>query len=400
MRNGDLPRVEEDRLPWTAYYEPERLTLNLSEQDLGHPLHPGLWDQLHTATLPRGTIRCMGALTPDGCTKNPDGAMFLRWRAGRRQAIHYPAVINRNEHTSEESDTHKALKDYIAQSAQRHGFRAVTEATTSQRRRRADVTISGAHGRELRVEAQVSAIHPGTVAKRDRLDRQDGATPLWVTREVRTASGQATAPEWVDRSPWALIRPAPWQDIAAGVDLDVRGGVKRLVFERCGRRQALCPDRARVPGRTGDPCGQEHAYFDPMHAVVLADLVGQVAAGHMVDIRVPRGKARVNYHLVTAQDAAEWNAYGTAAEPIDDEQADEFNHLSPQYRCATRTWDRIDGAGGRRLDPSAAVYSGITRTVKALPSKCAASACDGTGNLLRCQLCPHSPTYWRNTTPS
>lgn len=387
-------------MTWTAYYQPERLTLNLSEPDLGHPLRPGLWEQLHTASLPRGTIRCMATTTGEGCSKNPDGAMFLRWRAGRRQAIHYPAVINRNEHTSEESDTHKALKDYIAQSARRHGFRAVTEKTTSHRRRRADVTISGAHGRQLRVEAQVSPIHPATVAKRDRLDRQDGATPLWVTREVRTAGGQATAPEWVDRSPWALIRPAPWQDIAAGVDLDVRGGVKRLVFERCGRRQALCPDRGRGPGRTGDPCGQEHAYFDPMHAVVLADLVGQVAAGHIIDIRVPRGKARVNYHLVTAEDASEWNAYSTTVEPVEEEQDEDFTHLSPNYRCVTRTWDHTDKTGGRRLDPSAPVYSGITRTASALPSTCAASACDGTGKLPRCQLCPHSPTYWRNATPT
>ena len=85
------------------------------------------------------------------------------------------------------------------------------------------------------------------------------------------------------------------------------------------------------------PCGQEHTYFDPMHAVVLADLVGQVAAGHVVDIRVPRSKTRVNHHLVTAHDAAEWNAHSTTTEPVDDDQSDEFTHLDPSYRCDTRT---------------------------------------------------------------
>lgn len=43
----------------------------------------------------------------------------------------------------------------------RDGFATVTERSSGRHRSRADVTIHGKDGLELRVEAEVSAIHPG-----------------------------------------------------------------------------------------------------------------------------------------------------------------------------------------------------------------------------------------------
>lgn len=377
-----------------AYYKALDLHLNLSLEDSGCPDRPDIWEQLRSQKLPRGALVCAGCgpRGQHGCTKNSDGAVHLRVQGGIRQVVHYADEINRHHPTAEESDTHKALKDYIAESAERHGYRATVEHTAAHRRRRADVTIKGAAGRELRCEAQVSDISPATVIKRDRIDRHDGASPLWITREVKGA-----APLWVDRSPWALLRPTPWQAIASGVPLDVRGGVRDLVFERCGSRSPLCPDARNRPGRSAAPCGKEHAYFDAKHAVLLRELVGEMAAGEMVDIRVPRSNGS-NYHIVAAHDADEWASYQEAAEVVESEPEEQFNQLEDRYECDPRPW-KGPGQPTRRPNPSARVYSGITRDGAGRPTaaagRCSARGCDPPGHLPWCQLCPESPTYYR-----
>lgn len=378
----------------TVLYAPKQLRLNLTKADLGHPQLPGLWDTLRAEEHPRGTFVCTGCEPGmGGCIVTDDGAMFLRMHNRTRQAVHYPAFVDRHNMTAAESDLHKALKEYIADSAQHAGFHADVEQTASNYRRRPDVTVHGA--RRLHVEVQVSNIAVSTVTRRDQDDRQANATPLWVSREL--AGGRW--PEWLDRSPWTLLRNLDWRDVVERVDMGVRGGVRRLVFERCGYAGKLCPDRDARRGRTGAPCGRDHAYFQPVHNHTLGHVVQQMAAGELVDIEIPRKQRTSFYYIVAAEDARTWHSYRTAdpsgalVDPDNPAGPERFEEASPLLGCYPDP-DIDTRAVPPGLLATTDVWGGITRPV-IQPADCTTAGCTTPGDLHRCMLCPHSPTYWK-----
>ncbi|MET9637865.1 hypothetical protein ABZY83_15870 [Streptomyces virginiae] len=113
--------------------------------------------------------------------RGPDGALRLR-------AVHLPTV---HEMTAEESDRHKAIKDFLARTAQAAGLEFRVEKSTRLRSSRPDVTIVGAGGLDLGCEAQYYNASVGDVLRRSK---------------AHTAAGARTGSRPTTRSTWSTGR--------------------------------------------------------------------------------------------------------------------------------------------------------------------------------------------------
>ncbi|MER7273477.1 hypothetical protein ABT369_03370 [Dactylosporangium sp. NPDC000244] len=273
----------------SVYYVDRGIELNLTLPDLGHPDLPHLWEELRKAKIGPGRLQCLQ------CRENdPDCPewMYLQTRAGnRRVAVHHNTSIR--EHTSSESNTHKALKDRIAAAAEDGGFTAELEARAEHGKRRTDVLVHGSDGFLLGCEAQISYATAAAVRKRSAIARQDGITPLWTTNDRKA--------QLIDQVPWARIDRMPWHDIANGAELPVRGGIRALRMERCQDRPVVCPDRKR--GR----CNRWHASWTPRE-LRLDDLIVNAAGQQYVPVHIPTSRGSGHWFWVTNDDKATYIA--------------------------------------------------------------------------------------------
>ncbi|MFJ2598667.1 competence protein CoiA family protein [Streptomyces erythrochromogenes] len=96
--------------------------------------------------------------------------------------------------TAEESDRHKAMKDFLARTAQAAGLEVRVERSTKLRSSRPDVTIVGAGGLDLGCEAQYYNASPGSVLHRSKAHAAAGFSPNWITHDDTF--------HLVDRSNW------------------------------------------------------------------------------------------------------------------------------------------------------------------------------------------------------
>lgn len=248
------------------------IEIDLTLQDLGHPAMPGLWELLYSDKRPvaqRG-LQCLECRAErPHCPE----WMFLRVRNGQREAVHFNSSIG--EHSAKsESDEHKALKDRIATTGDREGFRVVTEDRAHDGARRTDVTVMGnvAVGWEI----QVSNISESGVKQRAALARRDGLVPSWTTSAKKLS-------EVLRGAPWSLIVPRPWQEIRAGHEIRVAGGVRVLEMLQCVRIPGPCPVK-----RTGK-CSDFHGIWE-VYNPTLDDLVRGSAAGDWVPVIVPQSR--------------------------------------------------------------------------------------------------------------
>jgi hypothetical protein len=249
------------------------IELNLSHEDLGHPDRPGLWEELHGHCRP-GVLKCVECLQRDpGCPQY----MYVRVSRGRRIACHLNTGIR--AHPAAESPRHRALKERIALTAERAGYRARLEDTANDGSRRTDVMVHGTDGLLLGCEVQVSHITPQAVIHRGRIAFQQHIRPLWTVDDTRAAP--------IDRVPWARIDNLPLEILTARNNrLDVRGGVRTLRMERCDeRRVSPCPQRGR--GR----CGRWHGEWDPL-GIALEDMITRAAAQGLVPLYQRRNTGR------------------------------------------------------------------------------------------------------------
>jgi hypothetical protein len=280
----------------SVFYVDLGIELNLTLPDLGHPVLPGLWQELKTMKYRPGRLQC-----PQCRDNDPDCPewMYLQERSGgRRLAVHHNPGIR--AHDAVESDTHKALKERIASAAVGGGFTADTESRAEHGARRTDVLVQGSDGFLLGCEAQVSYATASSIRKRTDIARRDGITSLWTTNDRKA--------QLIDQAPWARIDRMPWHQIANGAELPVRGGIRTLQMQRCADRPTVCPDRKR--GR----CANWHASWTPRE-MRLDDLIVRAAAQECQPVHVPRARGAGHWFWVTAADKATYLSSLTDAPP-------------------------------------------------------------------------------------
>jgi hypothetical protein len=268
-----------------VYHQGLGIELNLTEPDLGHPEHPGLWDALRAdrRSVDERQLQCIQCryIHPD-CPE----WMYLNERHGIRFATHWNPNIGEHPSTNE-GDKHKALKDRIAKAAELDGHTVEVEDRAEDGKRRTDVLVKGAGGLLIGHEVQLSYATTDSVRKRTLIARHDGISPLWSTVD-RLA-------QWIGHVPWVHTDNLPWQQISTGRELLVRGGVRALAWTLCDRNN---PEPCPVKGH--GRCGQRHGKWDLAHPE-LDTLVRDTASGEFVPVIVPQGR-RMNRIWVKVAD--------------------------------------------------------------------------------------------------
>jgi hypothetical protein len=369
------------------------ISLNLTLPDLGHPTRPGLWEQLLDARpIGPGILRCMGRCYE----RNPNGPewMYLRERDGRREAVHLNPGAEANHAGEGESDEHKAFKERICRVTERAGFEAIAEDRAKHGKRITDVLVRGAGGLLLGCEVQLSRVTAQTITRRANVARADGITPFWTTDRLEVPLD--------NRVPWSRVGKTTYQRIVAGTDLLVTGGVRVVEAERCGRRGPRCPVTR------GRPCGRLHAYLEPARGVQLDRLVVGAAAQAYKVLEIPKTRGGANFHWLTAADLARF-LDDQAGRPAPDDGGTQARpaELVPKpldfvcdYRGTRRSGlEVIDPAlaNAQRFQAAVATVFGNSAEPSTNLERCIGWGCHEPGDLLRCQLCSHSPTYWRNS---
>lgn len=280
----------------TVYHRGYGIELNLTMPDLGHPDRPGLLEELYSDGYDPENLYCVNAQDHGGCTC--PGFMTLVKEGNRYHARH--VNIGERPETPNESDMHKALKDYTCETAQREGFAAVQEDRASSGKRRTDVVVTGVDGQRLGFEIQLSGIAAGSVDQRSQYARDDGLTPFWLVKSENSLA--------IDRAPWARLSVQRWRDLGEAREaLPVAGGVKRLRMDHCtwtARRP--CPLKLRDSSRP-DRCGGWHSIWDTAPGLYYDDVIIKSAAGELVPLYYERADGRRGWYMwVTPKDKTEF----------------------------------------------------------------------------------------------
>lgn len=233
----------------------------------------------------------------------PDGT--LRWCAAHLPTAH--AV------TPEESDKHKATKDFVARFCDKAGIANAVEKATRTRTRRPDNTVYGNGGVSLGCEAQFYNASPDNVRARSRNHVEAGLVANWITDNDTF--------HLIDRANWMLMRPQHWQQISKADDLPLMGGFRVLVEWHCtAAAERPCPDAKLKTG-----CNNTHLEWDTPRRLDgeatghvgdrLGITVGQTivgaATGEVESLFIPSRKDRRSgaYLWVPSADKAKWVDY-------------------------------------------------------------------------------------------
>ncbi|MPY36730.1 hypothetical protein FNH09_37585 [Streptomyces adustus] len=323
--------------------------LNLDREDLGlgsnWPGLPELRDSLlvPVAQRDRELLVCAQKSLGRPCKAEQSGVksphMYVRRHRGpdgvqRLRAAHLPTP---HEMTPEESDRHKAMKDFLARTGQGAGLEVYVEKTTKNRTSRPDVTIVGAGGLSLACEAQYYNASADTVLRRSKNHAAAGLAANWITHDDRF--------HLIDRANWMLTRSMTWREISSAADLALIGGFRILVEWLCtASAERPCPD-ARI--KTG--CGKTHLQWDTprrqddegtgwtghtgnTRGVTVGQTLIGAATGSVASLFAASRKDRRSgaYMWVPAQHRDRWADYQNDEEPGNEEQqpAEEAIHFS------------------------------------------------------------------------
>jgi hypothetical protein len=248
--------------------------------------------------------------------RGPDGALRLR-------AAHLPTV---HEMTPEESDRHKAMKDFLARTAQAAGLEVHVEKATRIRTSRPDVTIIGSGGVSLGCEAQYYNASAGTVLRRSKAHTDAGLAANWITHDDRF--------HLIDRSNWMLTRQVTWREISNAADLALVGGFRALVEWRC----TASAERPCLDSRVKTGCGKVHLQWDTprrlddegtgwtghegnTRGITVGQTLIGAATGAVAPLFVPSRKDRRAgaYMWVSSDDRIRWSDYRSSETPNFDE---------------------------------------------------------------------------------
>ncbi|MGW4893337.1 competence protein CoiA family protein [Kitasatospora sp. NPDC004240] len=252
--------------------------LDLDRADLGYPQHKGLWELLLADKRP---VEQRGLYCPTCYRRHPGRIewMYVYSKRGLRIAVHHNT--DQRDHGDGESDQHKALKERFARAAELGGFRAELEVCAADGRRRTDVLVTGADGRKIGFEPQLSYATAPAVRKRDSIAREEGVTPVWHVLDPKAPL--------IDHVHWSRTDNLPPEAIRNDRDMLVRGGVRRLELDKCDHTNPLpCP--VRRSGR----CGNWHPRWEPCPRQV-DDLVRDIAAGDYVPLTTRQSQRTLRF---------------------------------------------------------------------------------------------------------
>jgi hypothetical protein len=257
-----------------------RIHLDLSQDDLGHAEHPGLWDMVYgmdrmyasrAVPVAERDLQCGGVCQEAGV----EAPMYLRLRAnGRREAVHERRE-DEERHIVPVSDEHKAYQERILRAAGEGGFPGDSEVRTRVGRSwiQTDTLVEGADGRRIGWEVQLSSAGtqgPRSVRARAAKAEKNGITPAWHTDRSDYARRNDTQ--------WTRSDHLPAYVIAKTGDLRVVSGFRVLDFWRCDIHAVYaCPDGVRR-------CGRFHTTPKP-RSILFDDLVRRTAAGAIVPVQ-------------------------------------------------------------------------------------------------------------------
>lgn len=241
--------------------------LDLDAPDLGVPEVPNLWQRLREdkRKVPERGLYCPTCIKTR--PSDPEWMYVYERQDGLKIAAHHNP--NHKSHANE-SDEHLALKERIARAAEEGGFRADLEARTPDGKARSDVRVIGANGQMVGYEPQLRYASPQAIRRRDRIRRERGIFPNWHVVDAYHPL--------IDNVAWSRTDQLPAHTIRDSRDLLVRGGIYKLVLEKCDKgNPAPCPVQAT--GR----CGQYHPTWaiDPRQ---LDLLVRDIASGEYVSV--------------------------------------------------------------------------------------------------------------------
>ncbi|MFZ4176700.1 hypothetical protein ACOZCI_20735 [Streptomyces griseoincarnatus] len=318
-----------------VWHEELQQVLALDKDDLGLPrdsrhLVPDLIDALlrPIAERDRFLLHCVESQAGRVCKAEQNGVqsrfMYVRKHRGpdglvRLRAAHLPTS---HEMTPEESDRHKAMKEFVARTCDAAGIRYAVEKATKFRTSRPDVTVIGDGGLNLGCEAQYYNASSGTVLRRSRAHASAGLTANWITDNDKF--------HLVDRANWMLTRPTAWRQISNATDLPLMGGYRVLVEWACtAAAERPCPDGLAKTG-----CGRVHLQWDTprrlddegtgwtggagnTRGVTVGQTLIGAATGTVVPLFIPsqRSPRAGAYMWVPARDRATWSGYRSIEEP-------------------------------------------------------------------------------------
>lgn len=258
--------------------------LDLDADDLGYPQHVGLWERLRAdkRPVPERGLRC-----PDCYRSRPEAPEWM-YIYEKRNGMKIAAHFNRGHRAHEgEGPEHLAYKERIARAAELGGFKAEMELSSTDRKLRSDVRVTGAGGIQYGFEPQISWGSEPDIRKRDRTRREHGITPVWHIVDPKAPL--------IDHVMWTRTDNLPAMAIRNSRDLLVRGGVRKLNLEKCDHRNPLpCP--VKKIGR----CGLWHPDWEPL-PWQLDDLVRGIAGADFVAV-VEKEGARARRFWASAAD--------------------------------------------------------------------------------------------------
>ncbi|MGA4880717.1 hypothetical protein [Streptomyces lydicamycinicus] len=301
--------------------------------------------------------------------RGPDGVLRLR-------AAHLPTA---HEMTQEESDRHKAMKEFLDRTCQSAGLRTTVEKATKSRAARPDVTIYGHGGVNLGCEAQLYNASPSTVLRRTKAQSEAGLVSNWITHDDTF--------HLVDRAQWMLIRDVTWREIDNAADLPLIGGFRILGDWLCTAAAVRpCPT-----GKSKTGCGKRHLFWETPRAsdgivsgytgdrgdrlgVTVGRTIIGAATGSVVPIFLPSRKDHRtgSFMWVPVDDDATWSDYqdGVTSDEPEPTPADHDLHFSGNDANSTcqfgdQTWTPSAPLQRRGID---SVELGITIETNALPA--------------------------------
>jgi hypothetical protein len=345
-----------------------------------------IWDEIRSpiGERDRDLLMCTARAAGLRCKAEESGVkspyMAVRKQRGadgttRYVAAHLPTA---HEVTAEESDKHKAAKDFIARTCDRAGLRYGVEKATT-RRRRPDVTVEPDGGVGLGCEAQYYNASAGNVRHRSRLHAEAGLTANWITDDNTF--------HLIDRANYLVTPRYTWKEISDASDLATMNGVRVLVEWHCsaaGSDGRPCPNgkitRGGIIGTSG--CGKVHLQWETPRLVddgpdgygtKTAYSVGRVlvgaATGEMSSLFVSGRKDHRSgrYLWVPTADKARWLDYsdGEEDQPEDEDSGSDDVEFSQRETDDSCHYGEDTGTRSAPLPRRGISAAGLTLTVDA-----------------------------------
>lgn len=276
----------------------DNLRINLSRPDLGHPLKPRLWDEIHYGNTRNGELVC-GSGHPMSVRQLASGA---RW------AYH---LIKSDAESHGVSDKHKAMAEWLCENAGRHGLQAEIERSSANRSFRSDVLIHGSGGIRVGGEIQYSPAGHSELTPRSGMSRtnrmlREGVTPLWVAPDSNAANIR-------DRLPSAVFNDLPLELLRPEHQIPIISGPAKCDLTEHSTSPGECPRRR------GGRCTGWHARLRGF-GYDLGDMVLKVATGELVIVRRPArtisGTRTTALYYVAPSDRDSFLENGGVLEPV------------------------------------------------------------------------------------